>query len=528
MSARRHIPVAAPTLGERETEYVLDCLRSTWISSKGEYLDRFEERFRAFAGARHAVACNNGTSALHLALLALGVGPGDEVIVPTLTFVASANAVRYCGATPRFADSLPGSWNLDPADVERKIGPATKAVMAVHLYGCPAALDELLAVADRHGIALVEDAAEAHGALYHGRPVGALGAVGTFSFYGNKIITTGEGGMVVTNDEEIDRSARLHRGQGQDPERTYWFPVVGFNYRMTNIQAAIGLAQLEGVDAELTRRREIAARYRANLVGLPITFQETDDDSRSAHWMVGVILPVSSGEERDAIASALLEDLIETRPFFYPLHTLPPYVDAAHGDLPIATDLAMRGICLPTWGGLSDDEIDYVCERMARVVGMGAAAESNGTVRRLSGRDATAVADFFRDLGQRQEITRHFHPHGWDDATASRVASHEGADVYLGYFASGRLVGYAMLRGWDEGYDKPSFGVAVHPEHQGHGVGSQLLSECIQLARDRGATTVMLKVHKDNQRASSWYRTAGFEIVGSTEDGQWICELSLA
>lgn len=362
----RFIPVSAPTLGEREAEYVRECLESTWISSRGQYIGRFEREFAALCGAAHAVACNTGTAALHLAMLALGIGPGDEVIVPTLTYVASANAVRYTGATVRFVDSDPVTWNLDPADVERKIGPRTRAILAVHLYGEPAELDPLLAMAEAHGIDLIEDAAEAHTASYQGRPVGALGTVGTFSFYGNKIITTGEGGMVVTNDAALAERATLFRGQGQAFDRLYWFPVIGYNYRMTNIEAAIGLAQLDGLKERLARRRDIAARYRANLADVRgLVFQGTAAGSRSANWLVGAILPVRSAAERDSVAALLLEWGIETRPFFYPMHTMPPYADAQSGRFPVAEDLSARGICLPTWAGLTDADTDHVSQRLS-------------------------------------------------------------------------------------------------------------------------------------------------------------------
>ncbi|MFA5786457.1 MAG: DegT/DnrJ/EryC1/StrS family aminotransferase [Actinomycetota bacterium] len=363
------IPVSAATIGARECDYVLDCLRSTWISSRGEYIPRFEAQFARVCGARHAVACNNGTAALHLALLAIGIGPGDEVIVPTLTYVASANAVRYCGGEVKFADSLPGTWNMDPEDVKREIGPNTKAIMAVHLYGEPADMAPLLELADEHGLSVVEDAAEAHGATYGGRPVGAIGRIGTFSFYGNKIITTGEGGMVVTNDDRLAERCLLLRGQGQAFDRTYWFPVIGYNYRMTNIEAAIGLAQVESLEDQLARRRSIATRYRENLGDVPgLSFQASSGRSQSANWMVGVLLPVRSAQERDGVASDLREWGIETRPFFYPIHTMPPYADRESGSLPIATDLSARGICLPTWGGLSDSDVDYVSERLTTIL----------------------------------------------------------------------------------------------------------------------------------------------------------------
>jgi perosamine synthetase len=370
-SALRTIPVSAPDLSGREREYVLDCIDSTWISSKGAYLERFEAAFARFCGSRFALACNNGTSALHLALLGAGVGPGDEVIVPTLTYVASANTVRYCGASVRFVDVLPDTWTLDPADVERKLTPRTRAIMPVHLFGAPADMTSLLAQADEHGVALVEDAAESHGATWEGRPTGSIGRTGSFSFYGNKIVTTGEGGMVVTDDEETANSMLMLKGQGQAFDRAYWFPVVGFNYRMTNIQAAIGLAQLEGVEQKLARRAHIAARYRHNLEGLGVAFQSAPPAGEHVHWMVVVLLPTQLREARDATMRHLAEGGVETRPVFYPLHTMPPYaVDEATADgYPIAADIAARGICLPTYGGLSDDDVDYVCERLAAALG---------------------------------------------------------------------------------------------------------------------------------------------------------------
>jgi perosamine synthetase len=365
IAERRLIPVSAPTMTGREAEYVQDCVESTWISSRGKYIARFERRFTELCKAEHAVACNTGTAALHLAMLALAIGPGDEVIVPTLTYVATANAVRYCGADVTFVDSLPESWNLDPSDVARKIGPRTRAIVAVHLYGEPADLTPLLEISAARGVTLIEDAAEAHGARYRGRPVGAIGTIGTFSFYGNKIVTTGEGGMVVTNDAALAERATLFRGQGQAFDRTFWHPVVGYNYRMTNIEAAIGLAQLEGLNDNIAHRRSISSRYRLNLAGVRgLTFQDEGDDSYSANWLVGVVLPVQSAAQRDGVAAELREWGIETRPFFYPIHSMPPYLEQNARTLPVAEGLSSRGLCLPTWAGLTDEDVDYVSERL--------------------------------------------------------------------------------------------------------------------------------------------------------------------
>ncbi len=363
---RRVIPVAAPVFAGREKEYVADCMESGWISSAGKYVDQFEERFAEFCGVRHAVACCNGTVALHLALVALGVGAGDEVIVPTLTFVATANAVTYCGARPVFVDSEAGTWNIDPALVEALITPRTKGIIAVHLYGQPADMDALREIAGRHDLFLVEDAAEAHGASDKQRPAGSLGDVAAFSFYGNKIIATGEGGMVVTDDAALAARARQLRGQGVDPNRRYWFPIVGYNYRMMNIPAAIGLAQLEQIDWHLGRRREVAARYRERLGGEPgLAWQKERPGATQAHWLFTVILGDEVRRGADEVMKHLLDAGVETRPVFYPVHSLPPYRDAAGGDeYPVASRLARRGVSLPTWAGLSNADVDYVCDRL--------------------------------------------------------------------------------------------------------------------------------------------------------------------
>jgi perosamine synthetase len=363
----RRIPVAEPALVGNEREYVLDCLESSWISSSGKYVDAFEASFAEFCGVGHALSCANGTVALHLALLALGVGPGDEVILPTLTYVASANAVMYCGATPVFVDSEPETWNLDPARVADAVTERTKAIMAVHLYGHPADMDPLVELARERGIALVEDAAEAHGAQYRGRTVGSIADVSTFSFYGNKIITTGEGGAVVTNDPELAARIKMLRGQGQDPNRRYWFPVVGYNYRLTNVAAAIGLAQLERVDWHIARRREVAGWYAEFLSDDPrLTLSPELPWARSSFWISCAVL-AEDARPRDDVMSRLAERGIETRPFFYPMHTLPMYEHLPRPEkgFPVAESLARRGLNLPTSATLTRDDVRYVAEELA-------------------------------------------------------------------------------------------------------------------------------------------------------------------
>ncbi|AYO82000.1 DegT/DnrJ/EryC1/StrS family aminotransferase [Methylobacterium brachiatum] len=367
MSARPFLPVAAPSLAGNERAYVLECLDSTWISSSGRYIEAFEAAFARFCGVSHAVAVNNGTAALHLALTALGIGPGDEVIVPDLTYIASVNAVTYCGAKPIFVDCVPLTLNLDPSLVAARITPRTKAIIPVHLYGHPVDMDPILDLAARHGLIVVEDAAEAHGATYRERPVGSFGACAAFSFYGNKIITTGEGGMVVTDDAELATRLRLYRGQGVDPQRRYIHPVVGFNYRMTNIAAAIGLGQLERIETILAARRQVAAWYAERLAGINgLRLLGTEPWAVPVPWLVTVLLTAGGARERDAIMAALLAEGIDSRPVFYPIHNQLPYQENIH--YPVAETWSARGLNLPTFEGLTQADVTTVCATLRRAV----------------------------------------------------------------------------------------------------------------------------------------------------------------
>ena len=356
--------LAAPDLSGREAEYVNECLRSNWISSRGRYIAEFEERVAAFTQCRYAVATCNGTLGLYLALLGLGLQPGDEVIVPSLTYVATANAVTYCGAAAVFADSDPQTWCLSVESVERLITRRTRGIIPVHLYGHPCDLAPLLALARARGLWVLEDCAEAQGASYDGRPVGSFGDAAVYSFFGNKIVTTGEGGMVVTNDAPLANRLRLLRGQGMDPERTYWHPVLGYNFRMTNIQAAIGVGQMEHVEQLLRQRRQIAAWYRKRLHSEPrLTLPAEAARVRNVFWLYSVL--VHDPDRRETIRQELAAADIETRPFFYPVHTFPMY-SGARTDVgcPGAMDLASRGINLPTSSYLKEDDIDYIARTL--------------------------------------------------------------------------------------------------------------------------------------------------------------------
>ncbi len=362
---REHIPVYEPDLSGNELKYVTDCLQSGWISSLGHYVTDFEEQFSRFCGVKHSISVSNGTTALHLALLALDVGPGDEVIVPTLTFIATANAVTYTGARPVFVDSERTTWNLDPASIEEKITPRTRAIMVVHIYGHPVDMDPVLEIASRHNLYVIEDAAEAHGAEYKGRRAGSLGDVACFSFYGNKIITTGEGGMVTTDDPELAERARFLKDHAMSSTKYYWHSRVGYNYRLTNVQAAIGLAQLENVAQRIEKKRHIARAYSARLEkvkGLTLPVEEAW--AKNVYWMYSVLVEDDYGLDRDGLMARLKKAGIDSRPFFYPLHTLPPYAGSGER-FPVAEELARKGLNLPSASTLTEQDIDRVCKIIA-------------------------------------------------------------------------------------------------------------------------------------------------------------------
>lgn len=363
----RWIPVSSPSFLGNERDYVAQCMDTTWVSSIGRFIGEFESAFAHYVGSRHAIACNNGTTALHAALLGAGIGPGDRVLVPSLTYIASANAILYCGAEPVFVDSERDSWNLDLADAERKADGA-KAILPVHLYGRACRMDALVDLCEAKSLVMIEDAAEGFGVRLDGRHVGTFGEMGTFSFFGNKVLTTGEGGMIVTNDDQLARTLRQIKGQGQDPDRRYWFPIVGYNYRMTNIQAAIGLAQLESIHLHLNDRARIAARYRDLLRDVPGVRLSSSDrhGEQSVCWLFSLVLEGCSRERRDELIERLRLRGIETRPFFYPTHHLPPYARwAEEARCPVAEDLSRSGLSLPTWVGLPDEDMARIVELLS-------------------------------------------------------------------------------------------------------------------------------------------------------------------
>lgn len=360
------IRVAEPDISALELEYVTDAVTRGDVSSMGPYVGKFEQAFAEFCEVPFAVSCMNGTVALHLALIGLGIGPGDEVIVPALTFVSTANAVVHAGATPVFADVDPYHWGLDPEEVARKITARTKAIIVVHLYGHPADLDPLVRLCEARGIDLIEDAAEAHGARYKGRRVGSIGRVGTFSFYGNKIMTTGEGGMITTSDPAIAERMQMYKNHGNDPTRRYWHKVIGYNYRMTNLQAALGLAQVERFPEILKTKQRIATAYKAGLADLPLLQQSPQDWADPVHWMTCALAEGASPHTSAEIRAALGHRGIETRPFFAPIPRLLPYL--SNERFPVSERLAEQGMNLPSGPKLDLSAVDQVVAALREIL----------------------------------------------------------------------------------------------------------------------------------------------------------------
>ena len=364
------IPVCEPALDGNELEYVTEAIRTNWISSAGRYIPEFEEKFAAACDAEYGVACTNGTAALHLAMAVLGLEPGDEVILPTFTMIATPNCVRYTGATPVLVDSETTTWNFDLNQVEDAIGPKTRAIIPVHTYGHPVDMDALNELADKHGLWVVEDAAEAHGARYKGRRVGSLGDAACFSFYGNKIITTGEGGMITTNNEQIAELGRTLRDHAFSTERHFWHRYVGFNYRMTNLQAAVGVAQTEKLEDYVVARRHNSALYSELLAKIDgIRTPPEVGDVENVFWMYGVLVdPEVFGMSRNDLREELAARGIETRTFFIPIHFQPIYHAQYEGQsFPVAEAFCANGMYLPSASSLTDLQVRYVVAAVGEI-----------------------------------------------------------------------------------------------------------------------------------------------------------------
>lgn len=354
------IPILEPNLGDEELNNVIEAVESGWVSSKGKFINEFEENFAKYHGMNGSIATSNGTVALHLALNALGVDKGDEVIAPVLTFAATVNSILYCNATPVLVDSHPDYWCIDPEKIEEKITKNTKAIIPVHLYGHPCNMKWIMDIAEDNDLFVIEDAAEAHGAEYKGKKVGTFGDISCFSFYGNKIMTTGEGGICLSDNEDLIEKMKILRDHGMNPNKRYWHDIIGFNYRMTNLQAAVGVAQLNKLDNFLDKKRSIAALYAKNLKQLEedgkIILHPEMGWVKSSFWIYSIL--IKDNTKRDELMELLKNDNIDSRPFFYPINTMPPY--KTKEKFIIAEDISKKGISIPSSTTLTNEEVNYI------------------------------------------------------------------------------------------------------------------------------------------------------------------------
>ena len=362
------IPISMPSITQKEIAYVNDAVSSGWVSSLGKYIGRFEEAFAAFCGTKYALTTSNGTTGLHLALVSLGIGANDEVIIPDLTFVATANAITYAGAKVVAVDIEDGTLCINPQRIRAAITDKTTAIIPVHLYGQPANMPEIMKIAGEYNLTVIEDAAEAHGAEINGKKVGALGKCGVFSFYGNKIITSGEGGMITTDDPKLYEKAKFLRDHAMSPEKRYWHSEVGYNYRMTNIQAALGAAQLERIDAILLRKKEIFEMYNRELSGIEgVRLNRACSWAKNVFWMVCLELEGFSAEGRDLFMLALKAKGIDSRPYFCPISEMPMYQSGAILN-PVAHQISRTGLNLPSYYDISDKQIRYICQNVKDIL----------------------------------------------------------------------------------------------------------------------------------------------------------------
>jgi perosamine synthetase len=368
------IPVNQPLLGEEELANVTETLRTGWISSSGRFIDAFEGAWAEYCGMRYGVAVSNGTTALQVAVACLDLEPGDEVILPSFTIISCAQAVVYNGGTPVLVDSDPRTWCMDVNQVEDRITPRTRAIMPVHIYGHPVDMDPIIRLAERHGLRIIEDAAEAHGGLYLAdrgganeswRRCGGLGDISTFSFYANKLVTTGEGGMLLTQEPDLAERARALRNLCFRRDRRFYHTELGNNYRLTNIQAAIGLAQVGRIERTIERKRRMGQAY-ARKLGALSGFQLPVEESwaKQVYWMYGMVLDEATGIDATEMARRLADRGVETRPFFLGMHEQPVFRRMGlfeNATYPVAERLARQGLYLPSGVALTDEQIDEVC-----------------------------------------------------------------------------------------------------------------------------------------------------------------------
>lgn len=370
-SPSKLILTAGPSISQKEIKYGLDAVENGWNEHYADYILKFEEKFAEYLGVKYALTLTSGTAALHLALLALGVGPGDEVVMPDQTFISIANAIKWTGATPVFCDVEEDTWCIDPKSFEKAITKKTKVVFPIYTYGQPPKMDEIKKIAKANSIFIVEDACPAVGSLYKGKRAGTLGDIAAFSFQGAKIMVTGEGGMLVTNNKKWYEKAASLRTHGRDPHRTFWHIDIGFMYRMTNLQAALGLAQLERIDSLVKKKRQIFKWYKKRLSNIDgIILNSENNWSESNYWMSSIVLMKKFSLTRDQLRKKLLERKIDTRPFFYPITMFPIYKKARKVDTKISYHLGLNGINLPSGNNLTEEEVDYISRQVIDLLKM--------------------------------------------------------------------------------------------------------------------------------------------------------------
>ncbi len=373
ISRLRFLPIYEPVFGGNELTYITNCVKTGWISSQGAYIKKFENAFADFIGVPYALATSNGTAALHLALITLGIKHGDEVIVPDFTFAASVNAIIYTGAKPVLVDAEPDNFNIDVQQIEKKITSNTKAIMPVHLYGAPCNMDEIIDLAKKYKLKIVEDAAESFGSEYKGTKTGAIGDIGCFSFFGNKTITTGEGGMITFKNETLYKKAKILRDHGMQPKKRYWHQYVGYNYRMTNLQAAIGLAQIEKAEEIIFKKINLANWYKQYLSEInELKFVEEDKINKNTYWLFSVIIDPSYGINKKMIQNKLLNYGIETRNVFYPIHIMPPYLDLGKNQsFPNSEYISENGLSLPSSILVTKNDVEQIEPHLQKHAGFG-------------------------------------------------------------------------------------------------------------------------------------------------------------
>lgn len=363
------IPVLEPLLGGNELEYITDCIKTNWISSQGKYVKKFEDEIKAYTGSQYALAVSNGTVALHLALVSLNIGPGDEVIVPDITFGATLNAVVLAGATPVIIDVDKDTWNMSTELLRKHITKDTKAIMPVHIFGVPCNMPEIMELAKNYNLLVIEDCAEALGSRVNGNHVGTFGDIGTFSFFGNKVITCGEGGAVIFNDADTYNKAKILRDHGMSPAKRYWHDVVGFNYRLTNLQAAVGCAQFEQLASFREKRKQIFSWYDKYLLTSGyFNVQNVSSNYESSYWLFTAQLKDCCLIKRDDLIDKLAKVGVDTRPVFYPMSQMPPFLKYKNYLIGNSEHISLNGISLPTSVYLNEEDIKYISKEVVNII----------------------------------------------------------------------------------------------------------------------------------------------------------------